>query len=81
MKRYPRFEDGKSVPVVTGGIKAETGDITKLVANGVRDFGLSALITDEVQQAASGSTPSFDKLTETIGIILDGVKSGLEQST
>src|SRR3989338_427698 len=76
-----RFADGKSVPVVTGGIKAETGDITKLVANGVRDFGLSALITDEVQQAASGSTPSFDKLTETIGIILDCVKSGLEQST
>ena len=78
MKRYPRFEDGKSVPVVTGGIRADKEYVTALVANGIRHFGLSALLTDDVQKTASQAGANFGELKTNIGIILDGIKSGLE---
>lgn len=77
MKKYPRFADEKSVPVVTGGIRADREYVTALVSNGIRHLGLSALINDEVQQAASGQNPNLGELRTNIGIILDGIKSGL----
>jgi 2-keto-3-deoxy-6-phosphogluconate aldolase len=76
-----RFKTGVSTPVVTGGIKADAESISAIVKDGVRNIGLSALITDEVQQAASGQTPNYDIFRANVGKVLDGIKSGLEQGS